>query len=351
MKAVMLACSALSLLVAAPLIMQWSSGRLPKVLAPSTAAQLGGTSILILATLFSIFTSPRSSNKTERSSTLTKCAKPAITGILLVCVLGVVVVGSAVASRPAAFGLKWAVKQARNGQPHLALAVVKSPRVAAVGRQSKGLALLEIRRALIRKNDDARAKSLLVRARKLIDGSAPLERALGEQALSDGKVALALKHLKRSLELESSPSTHVSLGAAYAKLEKTDKAKRAYQAALVLDERAYMARIGLGLIYVRQGKLDKARAEFQRAVWIRPFEPLFFYYVGSVYVAQKRMAAAERNFRNAAALAPDSSHYALTHARCLYLKGDKGKARVVLQLFLDRHPGNVKVERTLEKIR
>ena len=131
---------------------------------------------------------------------------------------------------------------------------------------------------------------------------AMLESFMGNDA--EGAAKAAVKAAELNAE---SPRAWNFVGATYANMNKTEKARSAYKKVTKLDPTFVPGYINLGNNYLSQEPKDFAKAEkyIAKAVELTPYEPNPHDLLGDVHRAQNNLKAAYKDYTKAAELAPD----------------------------------------------
>jgi tetratricopeptide (TPR) repeat protein len=95
------------------------------------------------------------------------------------------------------------------------------------------------------------------------------------------------------------------LGFAYISQIKIEKAKDAFQRAIILDQTDPLSRLGLGLALIRDGDLEKGREQIEIAAALDPGNSLVRSYLGKAFFDEKENKFANRQFEIAQALDPN----------------------------------------------
>ena len=122
-----------------------------------------------------------------------------------------------------------------------------------------------------------------------------------------GKIAAAVEHYQRVLEIEASSTaapyyyaeTYNNLAVISERQGKLAAAEPLYQRALRLRPDFTEAHYNLGVVYNKQGKHDEAAARFVSALRLQPDFPEAYYNLGVTYERQGKLAPAEAQYRHA----------------------------------------------------
>ena len=160
----------------------------------------------------------------------------------------------------------------------------------------------------------------------------------GRLDYDDGQYAIAVKSLKRALELDPRyMRAHDNLGLCYEALGRFDEAERSWEEAIRLNgeqqAKSPWPALNLGLLFTRLDRLDEAEARFRESLASDPLFPQARYQLGITLEKKGRLAEAVAELEEAARLDPayPEPQYALSR---LYRRaGDKEKADRALQRF------------------
>ncbi len=151
--------------------------------------------------------------------------------------------------------------------------------------------------------------------------------ALGDQALREGNLALALIHYSKVLETNPQHAgVQYKLGTLMLKQGLVDEAAQRFTAMLTVDSRSAAAHEGLGRTALAKGDTTAAEREFREALSLDPALWKARNYLGITYDRQKRHREAIAEYQAALALQP--RHQALLNNLGLahYLAGEYDEA-------------------------
>jgi Tfp pilus assembly protein PilF len=118
----------------------------------------------------------------------------------------------------------------------------------------------------------------------------------------EGRLDDAIVEFKKALEIRPHPKIYANLGGIYRKQGKIDEALKAYNDALLLDDKSREAYMGRGLVRVAEGKYADAEADLKKAIEIDPRYIEAITNLGAVYAYQHRMPEAIIEYRRALAI-------------------------------------------------
>ena len=134
--------------------------------------------------------------------------------------------------------------------------------------------------------------------------------AEGQREMAAGNYAQAAQTFSALRDQHpEDPRVHNELGLAYAKQEKNDEARAAYQKAIQLDPAFPEAHFNLGTLYLRLNEVVEAQAELRLAVKNRPDYVKAYNNLGLALMAIGEFGEAETNFKKAIELAPNEAVY------------------------------------------
>jgi tetratricopeptide (TPR) repeat protein len=134
------------------------------------------------------------------------------------------------------------------------------------------------------------------------------------------------------------PEAHVNLGALHASFGEADAARREYETALRLAPWFVPAYVNLADLERGLGRDAEAEALLRRALALAPDSADVRYALGLALVRLRRHAEALPELARAAALAPGERRYAFAWALLLQERGDRARAREVVEGLLARWP-------------
>ena len=118
----------------------------------------------------------------------------------------------------------------------------------------------------------------------------------------------AIKFLNRSLQINPLCAyTHTLLGHEYFSVDKFDKAKQSYAAAIEHEPRCYQGFWGLGQVFQRQEEYAHAKFNFIKALEINPKSSTVRFALGSVAMAMRETDLAYQQLQIAADLNPNNA--------------------------------------------
>ncbi|MCP4128073.1 MAG: tetratricopeptide repeat protein [Gammaproteobacteria bacterium] len=136
------------------------------------------------------------------------------------------------------------------------------------------------------------------------------------------------------------PTGQMQLGVLYQSLGQMEKAKAAYEQALVLEPYYVPALINLADWYRADQRDEDARPYLKRALEIDPNNIAANYSLGLLNIRLKQIEKAVLYLKVAAVEAPEIAHYSYVYAVARYESGQPEAAIEILKRTLSRHPGN-----------
>src|SRR5262249_15121845 len=123
------------------------------------------------------------------------------------------------------------------------------------------------------------------------------------------------------------PEIFLYLGMAHYRAGRYDRAVRAYEEGLALDETHKDLHFQLGVAYEKQGKFDQAVSEFRRVIALDPKHAEAYNYVGYMFAEKGiRLDEAEGLIRKALELEPENGYYIDSLGWAYYQQGRYGDA-------------------------
>jgi tetratricopeptide (TPR) repeat protein len=106
------------------------------------------------------------------------------------------------------------------------------------------------------------------------------------------------------------PEIFLYLGMAHYRATRYDRAVRAYEEGLALDDGHKDLHFQLGVAFEKQGRFDQAVSEFRRVITIDPKHAEAYNYVGYMFAEKGiRLDEAERLIQKALELEPENGYY------------------------------------------
>jgi tetratricopeptide (TPR) repeat protein len=173
--------------------------------------------------------------------------------------------------------------------------------------------------------------------------------------VKEGKLAMAIDHYKRAIEIYSDYlMARNDLGVQYLNLKRLAEAAEQFEAAIEVNAKVFNPRLNLGIVLVEQKKFLEAIDHLTRALSIDSAQPAAHLYFGIASLETDELPAAERELSKAVALGGDQ--YSIAHyyiAQVEMKKGDRDGATRELKAYLDKSPEGVKAPQArllLEKL-
>ena len=108
---------------------------------------------------------------------------------------------------------------------------------------------------------------------------------------------------------------------------------------------------GLGLLMAKQDRNDEARSLFESAIAARRDDASAINNLGVLYINMVRVNDAIAAFQYGIKVAPDNEMLYLNLARVWVQKGDRGKARDLMQELLARKPDSQMASKALDQLK
>jgi tetratricopeptide (TPR) repeat protein len=151
--------------------------------------------------------------------------------------------------------------------------------------------------------------SLMTHALACNSNSSLAHKNLGVALAGQGKLAEAIQHFERVLQLEPNDAkayyTYYNLGLALAEQGKLPEATKNYERALELKSDYAEAYNNLGAVLARQGELPRAIQDYERATQLKPDYAAAYYNLGISHSEQGKLPEAIRDYEQAIKLEPD----------------------------------------------
>ena len=177
------------------------------------------------------------------------------------------------------------------------------------------------------------AKATLQAASTALPGSPAIPRALGEIALTDGRVEQAVVEFQKALAIDPQDlGARFKLGVAERRRGKFDEASKSFDEVATSDKDFPGLALERGLLFEATGRADEALAAYEAALAKAPNDPDLMLRVGCGNVASGRAQQAEPLLRKVIALRPNSAETNHCLGRMLLLQNKLADA----QRLLDR---------------
>jgi tetratricopeptide (TPR) repeat protein len=174
--------------------------------------------------------------------------------------------------------------------------------------------------------------------------------------VKEGKLAQAIDHYKRALEIYSDYlMARNDLGVQYLNLKRLAEAAEQFEAAIEVNAKVFNPRLNLGIVLVEQKKFFEAIDHLTHALSIDSAQPAAHLYFGIASLETDELPAAERELSKALALG--GNQYSIAHyyiAQIQMKKGDRDGAIGELKAYLDNKPEGQKAQQArllLEKLK
>ncbi len=181
--------------------------------------------------------------------------------------------------------------------------------------------------------------------------SAEAWNELGGVASADGNPKAAIAAYRKALDIKPD-LTYALLNAAQANADAGDfaAAEKLYRRSLELDPRSADAANGLGLLLAKQNRADEAKHAFEKAIEIRPDFGSAINNLGVLYGTRNDLSNAVAAFQYGIRVAPEEDRLYLNLARTYLALNDRGKARQVLEQWVEKRPGNAEAKKALSAL-
>jgi len=182
-------------------------------------------------------------------------------------------------------------------------------------------------------------------------------RALAEvppslwQPADRARLAAALAEYRSVLALNADrPESHVGLALLALAAGDPEAARRAYEQALALAPWFVPAYVNLADLERMLGRDAAGEAWLRRALEVGPELAEPRHALGLWLIRAGRLDEAETELALAAERAPENARFALAHALTVEARGDRARARALLEAALARHPGDQDLAAALAEI-
>jgi tetratricopeptide (TPR) repeat protein len=148
--------------------------------------------------------------------------------------------------------------------------------------------------------------SLMTHALACNSNSSLAHNNLGVALTGQGKLAEAMQHYERALELKPNDAeAYYNLGSALAAQGKLPEATKNYERALELKPDYAEVYNNLGVVLARQGELPRAIQDYERATQLKPDYAEAYYNLGLSHSEQGKLPEAIGDYEQAIKLKPD----------------------------------------------
>jgi tetratricopeptide (TPR) repeat protein len=146
---------------------------------------------------------------------------------------------------------------------------------------------------LLERRENSQAEAAVREAVRMASGSGAADYHAALLCQSQGKLAEAREHMRRTLELDPGYATaYNTLGPVYWQRRQWDYAEREYRRAIDLDPRDAYAHFGMAQSFARRKQWSDAEAELTQCLATDPELPDVWRLRGRVFTEQKRHAEA-----------------------------------------------------------
>ncbi len=173
----------------------------------------------------------------------------------------------------------------------------------------------------------------------------------GRRALQKGDGETAVKSLQAALKEHEFAAGLSALGIAYVRLRQAEKATKAFQRCLTLDEEWGEAHLGLGLLANDSGLYQEAETHLTRARALLPNEWRVDYELGRSHYHRDQLAEAERDLLRAHRYNPDFGSLHLLLANVYAMTNQLRKAAAEMHEFLQTDPDSKLAGQVREKVK
>lgn len=222
---------------------------------------------------------------------------------------------------------------------------------SALSREPNVRTMVLVAQIYIDSHRTKEARDLLGRALDSDPSSPEAWNELGTAESSEGNIAAGLKCFLKAVEIKPD-LTYATMNAAqaYADLNDNANAENYFRRALALDPTLADAENGLGLALAKQNRPAEAKQAFQRAIELRRGFGSAINNLGVLYTSLGDLSNAIAAFTYGTQTSPDDDTLYMNLASAYVQRGDREKARQVVQQWLDRKPGDTQALRALRAL-
>jgi len=194
------------------------------------------------------------------------------------------------------------------------------------------------------------AREYLQRAIALNEQSAAAWNDLGGIEMREGNFAAALTDLQKAIAMDPGESSaFINCGLVHLRLGHLQDAEGMFRRAIKLDPSDAEANAQLGSLLSSQGHFEDARKYLQKAIASRRDDHFAINNLGVVYMQLHQLDDAIAAFQYGLKFAPDNETLHLNLARVYIAKGDRSRAREVLESLLAQKE-NASARKILQQI-
>ena len=217
----------------------------------------------------------------------------------------------------------WKWSAVRYGGDRPARFLVGAPAVVIV----LGLGLLTYRQTLVWHNTDTFWLHVIAVTDNSPFRSGHAHHVWGRWLVDRGELDEAIKHFRRSIEIQPESTIFSDLGAALARRGDVEEAIRSFEIALARNPTLSEAHFNLANVLALQGRFSEATAHFEEAVRIKPNYAQAYHNLGKVWAAQNQLDKAIDLFRRALQIEPESAEAHQSLAIALSEQGRRDEAK------------------------
>jgi protein O-mannosyl-transferase len=190
-----------------------------------------------------------------------------------------------------------------------------------------GLGLLTYRQTLVWHDTDTFWLHVIAVTDNSAFRSGLAHHTWGRWLVDRGELDEAIKHFRRSIEIQPESTIFSDLGAALARRGELEEAIRSFEKALARNPTLSEAHFNLANVLALQGRFSEATAHFEEAVRIKPNYAQAYHNLGKVWAAQNQLDKAIDLFRRALQIEPESAEAHQSLAIALSEQGRRDEAK------------------------
>ena len=204
----------------------------------------------------------------------------------------------------------------------------------------------------LRQNDFSAARNYLKQTLKLRPDYPEAWNNLGMMAAQQGNADEAIQSFKQSLALRPGYAIALlNLGNVYRRQRDFPSAEKCLRQALELQPGDAEINYSLGMLYAQQDQPQLAAEYLGKAIELQPDYPEALNNLGVLFVHGQDYSKAEEQFRTGIRVAPNYDQSYLNLARLFLMRGEREKARQVLEQLLVMQPANATAAQALDTLK
>ena len=165
---------------------------------------------------------------------------------------------------------------------------------------------------------------------------------IGEEYIKQGKYDIAVKQLKKIIEIDSEfPTVHMSLAKAWLAMNKLDPALSEIKKYNELEPESEEGLELAGKIYIAKGDEEQGLAEWKKSMNLNPNRTTPIYLIAEQYLKTKKYEEALKAVEKIYAINPNHIKAELIEGRIRFIQNDLSKSETLANKILRAEPTNI----------